>query len=301
LLTRVFKALLSRTCSVGRAYYHWAIGRTTWWGKTLAVGGPVLLLVALVSSVEIEEPTSPTTVQTQQVTASSSAAVQATSTSPSSIAPTSVPTVQAQIEAATPSPMPTSSPESTSTSPTPAPPTATSRPVPPSPTPAPRAAAFADLDLTELSVKNVLTSSKLIWLPFDLGRPESIEIAGGQILLTYMWDYSANQTDLVTNGGYAAYNASRTLFANRRVTTVAVKLRSHYADKLGNRIIEPSTTIVMRRSTADRADWDGLGVLVLKDNKRMFCAGDQWFIHPLIYDLLKDKGCLGSSQATRVQ
>jgi hypothetical protein len=60
-------------------------------------------------------------------------------------------------------------------------------------------------------------------------------------------------------------------------------------------------TILLRRATADRADWDGLGVLVLKDTKRMYCAADTWFIHPLLYDLLQDKGCLRDVQRARVE
>jgi hypothetical protein len=157
------------------------------------------------------------------------------------------------------------------------------------------------MDLTETSVRNALANDKnLIWLPFDLSKPESLDITQGQVLLTYRWDYTSKPVDLVTNGGYASYNAVRVLFANPGVKTVAVKVRSQYADNLGNTVIEPSTTIVIRRTTADRVNWDGLGVLVLQDNKPMFCAADQWFIHPLLYDALKDKGCLAQSQGSRV-
>lgn len=235
--------------------------------------------------------TSVVPVRTLVVPSPSESIILSTPTPESPVAMTmsqAIPEPSAVIKSATPTPVPVE--------PTPIP-----RPLPTN-TPAPRPAPFLDGPLTDATVKNALAGDKTqVWLPFDMSKPESLDVTAGQVLLSYLWDYTSKPLDWMTSGGYAAYNASRVLFANPRVQTVAVKLRSHYADNLGNTIIEPSTTIVIRRPTADRIDWDGLGVLVLNDNKRIFCAADQWFIHPLLYDMVNEKGCLGQAQKTRVQ
>ncbi len=293
---KLVRALLRLLWRGAVRYWHWSLACRSWWGKVLALGGPPLVGLVLVTGVAggsgSQSPRPPAhAVERATVTANAPKSA-STSEAPRSWSSFSTPT----------------SSGSTSGSPfeevsIPSLPTEIPTPAPPAPTATPEPPKWSDgIPVTDESVRAALSQrNSLLYFPFGLEHPESIEISdGGDVRLSYAWD-SEKLTDFVTYGAHAAYDAFRLLFANPRIGIVGVELRSHYLDRLGNVVVEPSTIIAMKRTTADQTNWDGLRVLVLKDNKRMFCSADAWFIHPLAYDALKDKGCLLQAQSTRYQ
>lgn len=178
-------------------------------------------------------------------------------------------------------------------------------------TPAPR---WSDgVALSELAVLEILPNAtsrandlsdkgSWVYVPFLLTRPDSVTVGSdtGVIFLSYHYNISSKESEVVTYGAGAAFNASRALFANPRVQTVTVEIRSDFVDQLGNTLAKRSSMITLKRSTANKIDWNGLRKMVLADNKHLYCAADGWYLHGIVYDELKDRGCLMNAQGKRL-
>jgi outer membrane biosynthesis protein TonB len=136
-----------------KRYWQWALARTTWWGKGLAIGGPVLgALIAVAAIVGGSDENSRDAKASPTAPRAAATVAGPTSQSLSSaVAPTLVSTRTSAPPASTPPPPPTDTPlpvpTSTPQPPPPPPtdtplpvPTSTSQPPPPPPSPPPPAA-----------------------------------------------------------------------------------------------------------------------------------------------------------------
>lgn len=166
-------------------------------------------------------------------------------------------------------------------------------------------------EVTEASVKAALpdTTSRandiagpFIFVPFKIPAPASLVVnkETGTVWLSYPFNIDARESEIVTYGSRAAFNASRALFANPAVQLVTVELESDFVDRFGATASRRSSLITVDRHTADRIDWDGMRSLILRDNKSFYCASNLWYLHQIVYESLKDLGCLLNSQKTRL-
>jgi len=101
-----------------------------------------------------------------------------------------------------------------------------------------------------------------------------------------------SETDFLTVAGESTLIAMAKLFANPDVDRVKISAMAELTDALGNKSTEFLTTATINRATADEINWQGFADRQLLDNKHIFCFADAYIIRSLIYDKLKDKGCL---------
>jgi len=101
-----------------------------------------------------------------------------------------------------------------------------------------------------------------------------------------------SETDFLTVAGASSVDAAALLFENPAVGSVLIEALADMTDAYGNKSEDILTRVWLSRATAEKISWDGLRDLQLLDNKHIFCIADDHFIHPTIYQKLKDKGCL---------
>ena len=100
------------------------------------------------------------------------------------------------------------------------------------------------------------------------------------------------ETDFLTVAGESTLIAMAKLFANPDVDRVKVSAMAELIDAFGNKSTDFLTTATINRTTADQINWQGFADRQLRDNKHIFCFADAFIIRPLIYNELRDKGCL---------
>ena len=101
-----------------------------------------------------------------------------------------------------------------------------------------------------------------------------------------------SETDMLTVAGGSTVCAMAKLFANPGVERVKVSAMADLTDQYGNESTEFVTTATINRATVNMINWEGLANRQLLDNKHIFCIADEFVIRPVIYNKLKDKGCL---------
>ena len=101
-----------------------------------------------------------------------------------------------------------------------------------------------------------------------------------------------SETDFLTVAGESTLIAMAKLFANPDVDRVKMSAMADLIDALGNESTDFLTTATINRATADQINWQGFADRQLLDNKHIFCFADAFIIRPLIYNELRDTGCL---------
>jgi len=156
--------------------------------------------------------------------------------------------------------------------------------------------------ITQANVKYALGHApKKLLCSLALSKPMKVVVndGTGSVDLTYkttdsdVCHGSNGEVDQLWIGSATTYGAERAMFQNPRVQQVSVTVLGDWVDQYGKVTSEPSTVSVLGRATVDsRIGWNGLADRVEADNKIMFCASDQRYIHPAIIAKLGDLGCL---------
>lgn len=125
-----------------------------------------------------------------------------------------------------------------------------------------------------------------------------VDFEGLLVAIEFKPSGALSETDFLTIAGESTLVAMAKLFGNPLVQRVKISAMADVVDAFGNESTEFLTTATVNRATADQINWEGLASRQLSDNKHIFCIADEYVIRPLIYNKLKDTGCLtGASRA----
>lgn len=167
----------------------------------------------------------------------------------------------------------------------------------PEPTPMPKL-SWENGPVTEETVRKALDDLD----DLGLGRPDInsdnvtflsvIDAEGFVVAIEFRPGEALSETDFLTIAGESTLVAMAKLFGNPQVQRVKVSAMADLVDAFGNESMQVVTTATINRATANRINWQGLASRQSSDNKHVFCIADEYAIRPVVYNELKDKGCL---------
>lgn len=114
--------------------------------------------------------------------------------------------------------------------------------------------------------------------------------------VTYAMPEAVNEDDAIYRMARDSVKVMEKLFAHPGVSEVGVWAEGTFTDQYGKETINTVARVVWSRATAEKVEWKNFSNMIVTEPKRALLLGEHYWIHPSVYNGLKDRAGFPASK-----
>lgn len=107
--------------------------------------------------------------------------------------------------------------------------------------------------------------------------------------VTYAMPEAVNEDDAIYRMARDSVKVMEKLFAHPGVSEVGVWAEGTFTDQYGKETTNTVARVVWSRAMAEKVEWKNFANMIVTEPKRAFLLGEHYWIHPSVYNGLKDR------------